>query len=97
VEGLRGNPLPALPTGLRPTKEKETLDMTKRLLRWRGVLMGLAIFLTLLPMSVVYTDRISWIFMRDMPNAVTALVWVVAAACWAGFLYVGRRLQATGL
>ena len=48
VEALRANPLPELPIALRPTQEKETLDMTKQLLRWRGILMGLAIFLTVL-------------------------------------------------
>ena len=44
VEALRSNPLPELPVALRPTQEKETLNMTKQLLRWRGILMGFAIF-----------------------------------------------------
>jgi hypothetical protein len=97
VEAIRANPLPALPDALKPTKEKETLDMTKRLLRWRGFLMGVAIFLTFLPMSILHTDRVQWIFMRDLPAAITASVWIAAAACWVGFLYVRRRLQGAGL
>ncbi len=97
VEALRANPLPELSIALRPTQEKETLNMTKRLLRWRGILMGLAMFLTMLPMSFVFTDQITWTFMRDMPPAVTALVWLGALACWGGFLYVRRRLQGTGI
>jgi len=36
VEALRASPLPELPVALRPTQEKETLNMTKQLLRWRG-------------------------------------------------------------
>ena len=51
VEALRAKPLPDLPIGWGPTHEKETLNMTRRLLRWRGILMGVAIFLTLLPIS----------------------------------------------
>lgn len=97
VEALRANPLPELPIALRPTQEKETLNMTKRLLRWRGIMMGLAIFLTMLPMWFVETDQVRWGFMRDMPPAVTALVWLGALACWGGFLYVRRRLLSTGL
>lgn len=97
VETLRANPLPDLPIALRPTQEKETLHMTKRLLRWRGILMGFALFLTMLPMSIAWTDKTKWIFLRDAPHEVTALVWLAALACWGGFLYVRRRLQATGL
>lgn len=71
--------------------------MTKRLLHWRGILMGFAIFLTLLPISGAWTDQIKWVFIRDMPPAVTALVLLMALGCWAGFLYVRRRLRDTGL
>jgi hypothetical protein len=98
VEALRTNPLPELPIVLRPTQEKETLDMTKRLLRWRGILMGLALFLTMLPFSFVFRNQgITWSFLRDMPPAATILAFLAALACWSGFLYLRRRLQDTGL
>ena len=98
VETLRANPLPELPAALRPTQEKETLSMTKQLLRWRGILMGLAIFLTLLPMSFRFDNgRITWTFLQQMPHPATALVCLGALTCWGGFLYVRRRLRATGL
>jgi anti-sigma factor RsiW len=98
VETLRANPLPELPVALRPTQEKETLDMTKKLLRWRGILMGFAIFLTLFPLSFRFGDgRITWTFLEESPPAATALVYLGALTCWGGFLYVRRRLQATGL
>jgi hypothetical protein len=96
VETLRGNPLPEPSVELRPTREKETLIMTKRMLHLRGILMGLGIFLTMLPMSVAFTERINWVFMRDMPRIVTALVWLTALACWGGYFYVRRRLETKG-
>ncbi len=98
VEALRANPLPDLPTALGPTQEKETLNMTKRLLRWRGILMGLALFMTMLPLSFRFDNgRITWRFLQDMPPEATAVVCLGALACWGGFLYVRRRLQDTGL
>src|SRR6187200_2312533 len=51
VASLRLHPLPDIPVGLKPTHEKETLAVTKQLLNWRGILMGLALFLTLFPLS----------------------------------------------
>jgi hypothetical protein len=98
VEALRATPLPQPPIALRPTQEKETLNMTKQLLWWRGVLMGVAIFLTLLPLSFRFGDRqITWVFLQEAPPLVTALVCLGAVSCWGGFLYVRRRLQGTGL
>ena len=98
VEALRANPLPDLPVALRPTQEKETLEMTKQLLRWRGLLMGLALFLTMLPLSFRFDNgRITWTFLRETPPQTTVLVCLGALSCWAGFLYVRRRLQGTGL
>ncbi|MBI1789225.1 MAG: hypothetical protein HYR60_16960 [Acidobacteria bacterium] len=98
MEAWRANPLPELPIALRPTQEKETLDMTKRLLRWRGALMGLAMFLTLLPLSFRFDGgRLTWRFLQDLPPEATAGVLSAAVACWSGFLYVRSRLQGTGL
>ncbi len=98
VESLRSPPLPETPIGLRPTHEKETLDMTKRLLRWQGILMGLAMFLTLFPLSFRFDNgRITWQFFRDAPLAATALISVAALVCWCSFLYIRRRLRSTGL
>ena len=98
VEALRANPLPELPIAMRPTQEKETLDMTKELLRWRGILMGFAIFLTMLPLSFRFDNgRITWTVLHEAPSVAVALVCLGALSCWACFLYVRRRLQVTGL
>ena len=98
VEALRANPIPELPIALRPTQEKQTLDMTKRLLLWRGMLMGLAIFLTLLPLSLRFNNgKITWVFLQAMPPDATSVVCLGAVACWGGFFYVRSRLRGTGL
>ena len=98
VEALRASPLPELPIAIRPTQEKVILNMTKRLLHWRGILMGLALFLTMLPMSFRFDNGgVRWMFLRDMPSEATALVVLAALACWGGFLYMRHRLEGTGL
>jgi hypothetical protein len=98
VEAMRANPLPDLPIALRPTHEKETLDITKQLLRWRGILMGLAIYLTMLPLSFRFDNgRITWTFVHQAPSLAMAVVCLGALSAWAGFLHVRRRLQVTGL
>ena len=97
VEGMRGNPLPAPAASLRPSREKETLELTRRLLRWRGILMGIGIFLMLFPFSVRFGGgQVTWL-LQDAPAYVTAVVWSGAAVCWGAFLYVRRRLRGTGL
>jgi hypothetical protein len=98
VEALRANPLPDLPTALRPTQEKETLNMTKRLLRLRGILLGLAIFVTMLPLSFEYeSGRFTWKYLHVAPPETMILMVLAALACWGGFLYVRHRLQGTAL
>lgn len=60
--------------------------------------MGLALFLTMLPLSFRFDDgRITWRFLQDLPPEATAVVCLGALSCWGGFLYVRRRLQGTGL
>ncbi|HTK76851.1 MAG TPA: hypothetical protein VL371_16410, partial [Gemmataceae bacterium] len=67
-------------------------------LRWRGILMGLAVFLTLLPLSFRFSNgRITWMFLQESPVALTVAVGLAAASSWGGFLYVRRRLEGTGL
>jgi hypothetical protein len=57
-------------------------------------LMGLALFLTVLPLSFRFANgRITWTFLEETPPHVTVLVWMGALTCWSGFLYVRRRLQ----
>ena len=72
--------------------------MTKKLLRRRGTLLGLAIYLTLVPLSFRFDNAgIAWTFLGTMPPQALVLVLLSALACWAGFFPVTRRLRATGL
>lgn len=98
VEALRADALPEVAVGLRATHEKETLDMTKKLLRWRGVLMGVAIFMTLLPASFRFErGGVVWTFVQGTSGLAMGLVCLGAVGCWSGFLYVRRRLEGSGL
>lgn len=98
IEALRLEPMSDLAVQLQPNKEKETLNMTKKLLRLRGIFMGLGIFLTATITSFGGRDgHITWTFIQESPTPVTGLVVVAALAAWAGFFAVRRRLEHTGL
>jgi anti-sigma factor RsiW len=88
--------LPVTPTG-EPTFEKAALDETRRALRLRSLLLGLAIAATLLPFScVVDEDGLRFVLLSTAPEAVSLLL--SAALClWIGFWCVSRRLRVTGL
>jgi hypothetical protein len=74
------------------------LDRTRQLLRWRSVLMGIAVFLTLMPLSFRFDGRqLVWLFLGDAPPQLTALVALAALGAWVAFLSVRRKLQATGV
>ena len=98
IEALRMDPLSELAVQLQPNKEKETLNMTKKLLRLRGTLMGLGIFLTCTIASFGGRDgHITWTFIQVTSTPVIGLVVVAALASWVGFFAVRRRLEHTGL
>jgi hypothetical protein len=60
--------------------------------------MAFASFLTMVPLSFrFHNDRIAWTFLHEAPPLAVALVCLGALGCWAGFLYLRRRLQVTGL
>ncbi len=76
--------------------EMATLARAKRLVTLRSVLMGLAIFFTMLPLSVYGDeDSVTWVFLGT-PRLFAALV-LVAAGLWIGFAVVNRRLRKTGV
>jgi hypothetical protein len=57
--------------------------MTKQLRQWRGFLLGLVIFLTMLALSFRFANgRIIWTFLQETPPLVTALVLTGALICW---------------
>ncbi|MDX2178404.1 MAG: hypothetical protein SFV18_02350 [Bryobacteraceae bacterium] len=65
--------------------EVRALERTRRALARRSWLMGIAIFLTLLPLSILVKDgEVKFLLVRDAPSAAAAIS-VAAAGAWAGY------------
>lgn len=79
-----------------PDAEMATLARAKRLVNLRSVLMGLAIFLSLLPLSVHGDgDSVEWVFLGT-PRLVAPML-IAAAGLWVAYAVVNRRLRETGV
>jgi hypothetical protein len=87
--------LPAPPAP--PDREMETLRRTKAMLRLKSWLFGLALALTLAPLSFVFGNgEIRFLLFRDAPGAAVGL-WSTAVAGWVAFYVIARRVRASGL
>ena len=87
--------LPAPVVSLPEGSEKAALERSRTVLRWRSWTMGLALFFTLLPFTMVHTDTIRFLMIRDQPRSAAFLV--VAACLWMYYHRLNRRLAGTGL
>jgi len=88
--------LEAGPSAPAPDAEMATLARAKRLLNLRSVLMGLAIFATLLPFSVRLSDgSMEWIFLGT-PRVAAGML-LAGAGLWIAYAAVNRRLTVSGL
>lgn len=82
---------------LPPELELQTLRHTQQLLRWRSLLLGVALAATGAPLSVVFRNgELKWWMVRDAPE-VSAAFLVLAIALWIIWALVGRRMRASGL
>jgi hypothetical protein len=95
-EAKRLNLPPLLHVAAGAAVEREALLRTRRHLRGRGALMGLAIFFTLLPMSFVYTEGIRWIMWRDAPNFAAASL-ALGILFWTMWFLLRLKLRPSGL
>ena len=87
--------LPA-PPPLAATAEKQVLDRTRRRLRRRFVLLGTAIYVTTLPLSVTFNSHgYSGLLIDNWPERI--VVWAIAALLWVLYVRVSRRLRVSGL
>lgn len=60
---------------------------------WRGALIAIGIFTTLVPLSFVYSDHgLEYFMLRDAP-AVAAAFLGIAAFCWSLLWYLVRRMN----
>jgi predicted anti-sigma-YlaC factor YlaD len=84
-------------TQKHPTSEKETLDSTRRLLKYRTSTMAVALIFTVLPFSFVFKgSHITFFLIRDAP-AVGIAWWVTAAIMWICHAVIRYRLRVSGL
>ena len=86
-----GNPPPA-----DDTQARASLARTRRLLQRRQIAFGVALTLTLMPLSFMFSgNRLVWTMWRDAP-AIAMLCLVGAAGCWTWFARVRAALRAPG-
>lgn len=90
-----GADLPAVPA-LPPTLEKQALDRTRRQLRWRTILLGTAVYVSTLPVTVTF-DRTGFrgLLIEDWPERVVVIA--VAIGLWTTYVRLSRRLRVAGL
>ncbi len=87
--------LPDVPA-LAPTAEKQALDRTRRHLRWRTVLLGLAAYVSTLPFSVTFGSRgYEGLLIKDWPQRI--VVTSIAVALWVVYWRLARRARVSGL
>ncbi len=103
-EWLRGDPelarqaeqaaridLPAAPA-VPPTIGKRALDRTRGLLRWRMILLGTAIYVTTLPLSVTFNrSGFNGLLIDNWPER--AVVITIAGVLWFFYWRMSRRLR----
>ena len=73
------------------------LHKTQSLLRWKSWILGIAIFLSLTPFSIVHLDgKLVFFLIRDAPRQGIAM-WIAAIAAWIGYFVLRNRTRVSGL
>jgi ferric-dicitrate binding protein FerR (iron transport regulator) len=81
---------------LPPTVEKQALDRTRRHLRWRMVLFGLAAYVSTLPFSVTFgRSGYKGLLIDDWPERIVVIS--IAVVLWVIFWRVYRRTRVSGV
>jgi len=80
-----------------PDLERRSLILTKKHLRVRGVILGLAIFFSLLPLSSYGNSEegLQWLMLKDAPVTAGAAL-LLGAGFWITYFLKGRRLRTQG-
>ena len=93
VELARAISLP--PPPLPASAEKRALDRTKRHLRWRFVLLGTAVYVTTMPLSITFDSRgFNGLLIDGWPARIVILV--IAAMLWVAYWLVSRHTRVAG-
>ena len=89
VERARRTTLPAVAVP-PPTGEKQALDRARRRWRIRWIVLGTAIYVTTLPLSVTFgRSGFEGLLIHSWPERIAILV--IAAALWATYAVLSRR------
>jgi anti-sigma factor RsiW len=87
--------LPEVPS-LPPSIEKQALDRTRRRLRWRSILLGVAVYVSTLPLSITFgSSGYEGLLIKDWPERI--VVFAMAIALWVLYWRVCRRMRVSGL
>jgi anti-sigma factor RsiW len=91
VNQARNADLPTVPP-LPPTIEKRALDRTRRRLRRRAILLGTAIFVSMLPLSVTFnSEGFRGLLIEDWLGR--TIVIAVAGALWVVYWLTSRQMR----
>ena len=83
-------PLPGTVPSPAKSDEVVALKNARRLLRLRGWALGFAIFFSLAPFSILYTEGKTYWLLVEAP--IMALVYgLLGVACWTGFAILRNR------
>lgn len=96
AEAARTLDLPNDAAPLPATAEKAALDRTRRHSRWRMVLLGTAVYVTTLPLTVTF-DRSGYrgLLIDNWPERY--VVFAIAIGLWIWFWRLTRRMRVAGL
>ena len=89
--------LTPFPVTVSPDLERRSLNLTKKHLRIRGVLLGLAIFFSVFPLSSYGNSEegLQWLMLRDAPATAGAAL-LLGVGLWISYFLQGRRLRSQG-
>jgi anti-sigma factor RsiW len=95
VEEARRGDVPPVPSP-EPSLEKLALVRTRRRLRVRAIVLGVAIYFTTLPLTVTFNSNgFQGLLLKHWPERAFWLA--VAAAVWTAYFVLSRRLRRSGL
>jgi anti-sigma factor RsiW len=93
-EARRGD-LPPVPMP-EPSVEKRALIRTRRWLRARMIVLGVAVYFSTLPFTVVFNRQgFRGLLIQDWPERIA--LFAVAAVLWVVFFVLSRRLRVSGV
>ncbi len=79
-----------------PSIEQRSITRTRRQLRLRALLLGIAIYVSTLPLSVTFNSSgFHGLLIDNWPERI--VIMILAAALWAGYFGLRRRTRTSGL